>query len=115
MVLLSSSVDMISRKLSFQHWSSLVAVGFAAVAIAVALLLERSAAVNPFSWYPRDNYDYISEKMSRVNPRNCPYLAEADINLPPTSVGQLPQYNRIPLQGLHFFFQTHLQPSLVII
>ncbi|KAL7056221.1 hypothetical protein AAHC03_021027 [Spirometra sp. Aus1] len=60
--------------------------------------LPRGSAVNPFSWYPRDNFDYIMEKMSKANPNNCPYLSEADLTLPATSVSQLPAYNRIPLQ-----------------
>lgn len=61
-------------------------------------LLHHTMALSPYSWYPRDNFDYIMEKMSRANPNNCKYLSEADLTLPPTTISQMPKYNQIPLQ-----------------
>ncbi|KAL5107187.1 WD repeat-containing protein 7 [Taenia crassiceps] len=61
-------------------------------------LLHHTMALSPYSWYPRDNFDYIMEKMSRADPNNCKYLSEADLTLPPTTISQMPKYNQIPLQ-----------------
>eukprot|EP00108_Taenia_solium_P005168 TsM_000329100 transcript=TsM_000329100 gene=TsM_000329100 len=61
-------------------------------------LLHHTMALSPYSWYPRDNFDFIMEKMSRANPNNCKYLSAADLTLPPTTISQMPKYNQIPLQ-----------------
>uniref|UniRef100_A0A5K3FVG2 G-protein coupled receptor 158 n=1 Tax=Mesocestoides corti TaxID=53468 RepID=A0A5K3FVG2_MESCO len=66
--------------------------------LAIIPVLEHGNAISPFSWYPRDNFDYIMEKMSRANPNNCKYLSEADLTLPATTISQMPKYNHIPLQ-----------------
>lgn len=63
-----------------------------------AALLHLTFAKSPYSWYPRDNFDYIMDKMSRANPNNCRYLSEADLTLPINIVSQMPKYNQIPLQ-----------------
>ncbi|CDI97105.1 fras1 related extracellular matrix protein [Echinococcus multilocularis] len=74
------------------------------VVIIVSLLtillpvLHHTTAHSPYSWYPRDNFDFIMEKMSRANPNNCKYLSEADLTLPTTTISQMPKYNQIPLQ-----------------
>ncbi|CAL8108867.1 unnamed protein product [Calicophoron daubneyi] len=65
------------------------------VIIPVALLQDGS---NPFRWFPEDNFDIISRKMNQANPENCVTMSESDLRLPPTSLSQLPQYNRILLQ-----------------
>ncbi|VDL18649.1 unnamed protein product [Hymenolepis diminuta] len=63
-----------------------------------ATLFHLTTAVSPFSWYPRDNFDYIMEKMARANPNNCRYLSEADLTLPINTINQMPKYNQIPIQ-----------------
>ena len=77
------------------------------LAALIPIFQHNASALSPYSWYPRDNFDYIMEKMSRANPSNCKYLSEADLTLPITTISQMPKYNQIPLQ-VNFFVSIFL-------
>ncbi|CAD5117999.1 DgyrCDS6740 [Dimorphilus gyrociliatus] len=65
---------------------------FAFVVLQEAVVVQSKS---PYSWAKFDKFDEITQRMDAVNAENCASKSKEELHLPETTVGQVPQFNRL--------------------